>query len=190
MTTPFPHLLPRQTVPELRLPVVGGRAYDLRKEAPAQFSLIVFYRGLHCPVCRTQIIELEAKLGEFERRGVAVVAVSSDDEERAMRTGLEWELSKLRLAYGLSMPEAREWGLYVSHGKGKTSVGLEEPELFSEPAIYLVRPDRTLYFGSVQTMPFARPHLADILGAIDFVVKNNYPARGEVDVTFEAAAAN
>lgn len=51
----------------------------------------------------------------------------------------------------------------------------------SEPAIYLVRPDVTLYFGSVQTMPFARPHFADILGAIDMVVAKSYPARGEVE---------
>ena len=28
-------------------------------------------------------------------------------------------------------------------------------------------------------MPFARPHFDEILGAIDFVVKNEYPARGE-----------
>jgi len=28
-------------------------------------------------------------------------------------------------------------------------------------------------------MPFARPHFAEILSALDFVVKNNYPARGE-----------
>jgi hypothetical protein len=70
--------------------------------------------------------------------------------------------------------------LYVSSGHGKTSAGVDEPALFSEPAIYLVRPDGTLYFGSVQTMPFARPHFSDILTAIDFVVKNKYPARGEV----------
>ena len=189
MTIAFPHLLPRQAVPELRLPVVGGRIYDIRKETPATFSLIVFYRGLHCPICRTQLKDLEATLGEFERRGVSVVAISTDDEERALRTSLEWQLSQLRIGYGLSLRVAREWGLYVSHGHGKTSIGIEEPDLFSEPAIYLVRPDGTLYFGSVQTMPFARPNFADILGAIDFVVKTNYPARGEVDVTFEPAEA-
>src|SRR5213075_1496094 len=55
-----------------------------------------------------------------------------------------------------------------------------EPAHFSEPAFYLIRPDGTLYFGSVQTMPFARPHFSDILAAIDYVLKNNYPARGEV----------
>jgi hypothetical protein len=58
-----------------------------------------------------------------------------------------------------------------------TSTGVEEPARFSEPALYLIRP---LYFGSVQTMPFARPHFSDILPAIDYVLKNNYPARGEV----------
>ena len=79
------------------------------------------------------------------------------------------------------MATARQWGLFVSTGRGKTSIGFEEPALLSEPAIYLVRPDVTLYFGSVQTMPFARPHFADILGAIDMVVAKSYPARGEVE---------
>jgi hypothetical protein len=60
-----------------------------------------------------------------------------------------------------------------------TSTGVEEPTHFSEPALYLIRPDGTLYVGSIQTMPFARPHVADILAAIDYVLKNNYPARGE-----------
>jgi hypothetical protein len=190
MATSFPHLLPRQTVPELRVPMVGGRTYDIREEAPATFSLIVFYRGLHCPVCKTQLKDLEAKLGEFERRGVSVVAISTDSEERAVQTSLDWQLPQLRIGYGLPLQDAREWGLYVSRSRGKTSLGIEEPDLFSEPALYLVRPDRTLYFGSVQTMPFARPHFADILGAIDYVLKVNYPARGEVDVTFEPAEAN
>lgn len=190
MTAPFPHLLPRQRVPDLRVPVVGGRSYDIRKEAPATFSLIVFYRGLHCPVCRTQLKDLEAKLGELERRGVSVVAISTDSEERALQTGLDWQLPHLRIGYGLPLQVAREWGLYISRGRGNTSIGIDEPDLFSEPAIFLVRPEGTLYFGSVQTMPFARPHFADVLGAIDYVVKHDYPARGEVDVTFESAEAN
>lgn len=189
MTTSFPHLLPRQTVPEMRVPVVGGPFYDVRDEAPTTFSLIIFYRGLHCPICKTQLKDLEGKLGEFERRGVSVIAISMDDEERALMTNLDWQLPQLRIGYELPLPVAREWGLYVSRSRGKTSLGIEEPDLFSEPALYLVRPDGTLYFGSVQTMPFARPHFADVLGAIDYVQKNNYPARGEVDVTFEPAEA-
>lgn len=150
------------------------------KKRPANFTLLVFYRGLHCPICKTQLRELESKLEEFDKRGVAVVAVSSDSRERAEETKRNWGLSQLRLGYGLGLTSARSWGLFISTGRGMTSAGVEEPARFSEPGLYLVRPDGTLYFGSTQTMPFARPHFSDILGAIDYVLKNNYPARGEV----------
>src|SRR5262249_46115017 len=57
-----------------------------------------------------------------------------------------------------------------------------------EPGLFLVRPDRTLYFASVQTMPVARPHFTDILAALDFVTAKNYPACGE-EMNLPAAAA-
>ncbi|MFT7491666.1 MAG: hypothetical protein ACI80S_001259, partial [Pseudohongiellaceae bacterium] len=37
-----------------------------------------------------------------------------------------------------------------------------------------------LYWSNVSTMPFARPNFTEILGAVKFVVANNYPARGEL----------
>ena len=87
--------------------------------------------------------------------------------------------SKLRFGYDLPLSVARDWGLYVSTSRGATSIGVEEPALFSEPGVFLVQPDQTLYFGVVQTMPFVRPHFSEFLGALDFVIANNYPARGE-----------
>ncbi len=173
-------LFPRQPAPPLRVDLAGGNQFDLASEKPTNFTLIVFYRGLHCPICKGQLKDLESKLDDFEKRGVSVVAISTDTKERAEQTMQTWGLSRLRLGYGLGLAAARHWGLYVSSGHGKTSAGVEEPALFSEPALYLLRPDGTLYFGSVQTMPFARPHLGDILTAIDFVVKSGYPARGEI----------
>jgi peroxiredoxin len=180
-------LIPRKPVPALALPLAGGGSFDLSSEKPENFTLLVFYRGLHCPICKAQLRELEAKLGEFEKRGVGVVAISSDDRERGERTKGDWGLERLRIAHGLDLATARRWGLYISQGKGPTSAGIDEPALFSEPALYLVRSDGTLYFGSVQTMPFARPHLGDILGALDFVMAKNYPARGEVEDLAQAA---
>ena len=173
-------LFPRRSVPALRVNLVGGGQFDLASEKPTNFTLLVFYRGLHCPICKMQLKDLESKLDDFEQRGVSVGALSTDDKARAEQSVQTWGLSRLRVGYGVSLDAARQWGLYVSSGHGKTSAGIGEPTLFSEPAIYLVRPDGTLYFGSVQTMPFARPNFADILTAIDFVVKNKYPARGEV----------
>jgi hypothetical protein len=60
-----------------------------------------------------------------------------------------------------------------------TSAGVEEPPLFTEPGVFLVRPDHTLYWASVQSMPFARPHFREIVAALDFVIAKDYPARGE-----------
>jgi peroxiredoxin len=181
-------LIPRQPVPALAVPLVGGGRFDIVNERPEHFTFVVFYRGLHCPICRTQLGELETKLPDFAKRGVGVVALSSDVAERAGRAQQEWKLPNLRLGYGLDLAVARAWGLYISTSRGMTSAGVEEPALFSEPGLFLVRPDRTLYFASVQTMPFARPHFTDILAALDFVTAKNYPARGEV-MNLPAAAA-
>lgn len=173
------HLMPRQPVPALSVDTVAHGRWTLADSKPANFTLVVVYRGLHCPICRPYLGELNRLAGEFAQRGVEVIALSSDDAGRAAQAVQHWKLDAIRVGYGLSVEDARKWGLYVSSSRGKTSTGLEEPALFAEPGIFLIRPDGTLYFGTVQTMPFARPHFADILPAIDYVLKNDYPARGE-----------
>src|SRR5262245_3922262 len=60
-------LIPRQPVPALAAPLVGGGRFDIEKETPQHFSFVVFYRGLHCPICRTQMGDLETKLPEFRK---------------------------------------------------------------------------------------------------------------------------
>jgi peroxiredoxin len=173
-------LVPRQPVPALQVPTLAHGAYALAADAPQNFTLLVFYRGLHCPICLKYLLELGRLLPEFEKRGVNVVAVSSDTRERAQAMADKLKAPALRIGYDLPLPVARAYGLYVSASIGKTSVGVEEPALFSEPGVFLVRPDGTLYYGSVQTMPFARPHFDELLAALDFALPKNYPARGEV----------
>ncbi len=182
-------LFPRQPVPALSVDLVGGGTYTLSAETPDAFSLVVFYRGLHCPICKGYLGELEKLLPEFDKRGVSAVAISSDPADRAEKAKTDWALPDLRIGYGLDLDTARQWGLYVSTSRGKTSVGVEEPALFAEPGLFFVRPDGTLYFGATQTMPFARPKFADLLPALDFVLANDYPARGEVIDARGAAAA-
>ncbi|MEZ5652849.1 MAG: hypothetical protein R3E87_20120 [Burkholderiaceae bacterium] len=69
--------------------------------------------------------------------------------------------------------------MYISTSRGKTSLGIDGPELFSEPGVFIVRANGSLYYGATQTMPFARPSFQDLLGAIDFAIAKDYPARGE-----------
>lgn len=173
-------LYPRQQVPALEAPLVGGGTFKLADEKPEHFTMVVFYRGLHCPICATYLGDLHNRLDALAEKGVSVIVLSSDNEERATEAKQKWNLPNLRLGYGISLDTARAWGLFISTGRGKTSIGVEEPALFSEPALYLVRPNGELYFGTVQTMPFARPAFGDIVKALDFVIAKDYPGRGEV----------
>ncbi len=174
-------LMPRQAVPQIALDTVAHGRFDLAAEKAEHFTMLVFYRGLHCPICAKYLTELERLMPEFEQRGVTVVAISGDDAERAAAMADKVKARRLRFAYGLPLEQARAWGLYISTSRGKTSIGIDEPARFSEPGLFLLRPDGTLYYGAVQTMPFARPNFADLVGALDFVQKSDYPARGEYD---------
>ncbi len=172
-------LLPRHPVPALNVPLTTGGRFVLGETPGERFDLVVFYRGLHCPICAKYLLELERLAPEFGARGVQVLAVSSDDEERGKQMAAKVKAGVVKFAYGLSLKSARQWGLYISVSRGKTSIGIEEPALFSEPGVFIVRPDGTLYYGAVQTMPFARPQFQDLLAAIDFAIAKDYPARGE-----------
>ena len=172
-------LTPRNTVPALVVPTLAHGAFDLAQEKPERFTLLCFYRGLHCPVCAAYLRDLESKVDAFAERGVGVLGLSSDSEDRARQMALKIGASRLRMGYGLSLAVARTWGLYLSNSRGKTSIGIEEPGLFSEPGVFLVRPDQSLYWLSVQSMPFARPNFGELVQALDFVIRSDYPARGE-----------
>jgi peroxiredoxin len=174
-------LLPRQSVPELRVQTLAHGAFDLADDAPANFTLVVFYRGLHCPICLKYLRELGSLIPEYERRGTKVIAISSDTPERTQEMARKVGAGDLRFGHSLPLTVARQWGLYISSSRGKSSIGIDEPALFSEPGVFLVRPDGSLYYGAVQTMPFARPLFSELLQAIDFAITRDYPARGEYD---------
>jgi len=177
-------LIPRQSVPELTVPLVGGGEWSLASAKGDPFTMIVAYRGLHCPICKGYLGELQRHLDAFGERGVEVIAVSTDDGERAARSKADWGLDRLPVGHSMSLATARRWGLYVS-----TSRSEAEPSLFAEPGLVLVRPDGTLYCAAVQTMPFARPNFREVVAAIDFVIANDYPPRGVVETLPTAADA-
>jgi len=170
---------PRTEAPELEVETLEHGTWRLADQDPEHFTMIVAYRGLHCPICKNYLRDLDRNAGEFAKRGVETIVVSTDDRERAQETKRSWELENLKIGYGMSIPKAREWSLYISTSRGKTSAGIEEPAQFNEPGLFLVRPDGTLYAASIATMPFARPHFKEVLGALDMIIEKDYPARGE-----------
>jgi hypothetical protein len=69
----------------------------------------------------------------------------------------------------------RAWGLYVSK-----AIKEGQPNEFSEPGLFLIRPDGTLYAAVQTSMPFLRPHLDEVVETVRWINDNDYPARGEL----------
>ena len=165
---------PGRPAPELIVDLLSGGTYELADQEPAAFTMVVFFRGLHCPVCQVQLRELDRRLDELAGRGVDVVAISGETRERTAQIRDAWRLGRLALGYGLSEEQMRSWGLFVSHG-----INDNEPPVFNEPGLFLIKPDGTVYYESILSMPAGRPRLDDMLGGIDYWTAHDYPARGE-----------
>ena len=168
------NLKPGQEVPELIVETTKGMKWDLRDNEPENFTMLIFYRGIHCPVCKKYLEELNTKIEDFRDKGVNVICLSSNTKELAQKTVEEWDIENLNIGYDFSPEEGRKWGLFVSKG-----IKDSEPDVFLEPALFLIKPDNTLYSASIQSMPFARPKFDELLKSIGFVLKEDYPARGE-----------
>jgi hypothetical protein len=137
-------LVPRQPDPSLAVPLAGGGKSDLAAENPKSFTLVAFYRGPHCPQCRKQPADLEAKLPEFEKRGISVVAISADNAERGGRTKPEGGPAQLahRLRPGFAY---RARLRSVDLDQPQQDLGRhQETSFFNESGLFLIRPDRRL----------------------------------------------
>ncbi|MBD0864997.1 MAG: redoxin domain-containing protein [Rhodobacteraceae bacterium] len=168
-------LYPGNPVPNLVVETVQHGSFDLSQNNGANGIVLIFYRGLHCPLCIRQMTELDAKLDRFTDLGVEVLMISTDGADRAAETVNKAGASKVKVGYGLDLIAARDdWGLWMSSRRAGTS----EPDYFNEPGHFYVSPQHVLHFGWVQTAPFARPQLDDISGAVKFALDNSYPPRG------------
>lgn len=76
-------ILPRKPFPKLEMETLSGERFALDRRTPERFTMLVAYRGYHCPICRGYLRDLDRKLDEFAKRGVEVIAFSTDDQERA-----------------------------------------------------------------------------------------------------------
>jgi len=166
-------LTPDTKAPALTVDLVGGGRFDLAAETPENFTMVVFYRGYHCPICKGYLQQLNGLISAYEDAGFSVAAVSMDGAERAAKTAEEWELSNIKIGFGLSEQAARQWGLYLSNAIKET-----EAHIFSEPGLFWIRPDGRLYLVSISNMPWARPDLEFMLSKAPFAIEKKYPARG------------
>ncbi len=169
-------LTPQTQAPDLNIKLLNGNIWKLKEQNPERFTMIVFYRGLHCPICEKYLKTLDSLLSAYKEKGVDVIAISMDGETRARKAKMKWQLSEdLKLGYGMDAEIANRWGLYLSK-----AIKDFEPDIFNEPGLFLIKPDNSIYFITLNSTPWGRPHLASFVKVIDFINTSGYPARGEI----------
>ena len=168
-TTP----MPGDAAPNLAVDRLGGDAFDLNRAAIDNHLILLFYRGVHCPICKGMLEELNGRMSDFERIGVGVVPLSMDSRERAEKQRSEWDIGRLSIGYGMSEETARAFGLFISRKEQE-----KEPERFSEPGVAIIKPDRSIYALFIQSVPFTRPSFDGLINGLKFVQDKGYPVRG------------
>jgi len=166
-------MTPKSELPNIEVPLVSGGKFTLAEASPENFQIIVAYRGIHCPKCRVQLQEIDKLVADIRADGHDVVAVSMDSEEKAKQAKTDWEIKELPIAHSLELLDAKSLGLFISD-----SISDKEPHIFSEPGVFVVHSDGTLYAEIVQNTPFGRPDMQSLIDGLNYAVKNDYPTRG------------
>ncbi|KIN61499.1 Thioredoxin peroxidase [Sulfitobacter noctilucae] len=160
--------------PSIEVAKLGGGSLTLGvPQNGHDWQLVVVYRGLHCPICKKYLAELDGMTSEFTDQGVDVVVVSGDPQDKAQAMTEEKDLS-LAMGYDLSIAQMRQLGLYISDPRSPK----ETDRPFAEPAVFVVNGQGNIQILDVSNAPFARPDLQSLANGIKFVRANDYPVRG------------
>ncbi|KUP90803.1 AhpC/TSA family protein [Tritonibacter horizontis] len=154
----------RTVFPALSLPVLAGGTRDISKPKDGlEWMLVLVYRGKHCPLCTTYLQQLNSTLPDLNAQGVDVVAVSADSRDRALAQMADVD-PKFDVAYGLTIPQMQEMGLYISSPRN----GMDVEAPFAEPGLFVLDNAGVLQIVDISNVPFARPDLAWIAKGIGF----------------------
>jgi peroxiredoxin len=135
--------------------------------------MVLVYRGLHCPLCKKYLAQLDEMIGQFNAIGVDVLAVSGDPKIKAQAMVEEKNLT-LNIGYGMTIDQMASLGLYVSDPRSEK----ETDRPYAEPGLFVINSDGNIQILDASNAPFSRPDLNALLNGIRFIRENNYPIRG------------
>lgn len=160
---------PVQTVARL-----GGGTLTLGvPETAGNWQMIVVYRGLHCPICKTYAASMLDLAEGFADDGIEVVTVSGDGEEKARAFATEVGLT-VPVGYGLTTDQMLAMGLYVSNPRDAQ----ETDQPFSEPGMFMINDMGLLQVADISNAAWTRPDLAAVRRGIAFTREKGFPIRG------------
>ncbi|WP_339983892.1 redoxin domain-containing protein [Gymnodinialimonas ulvae] len=158
----------------MSFPKLGGGALNLGGTRE-NWTLLVVYRGKHCPRCKKYLNILDGMRAQWAKAGFDVAVVSADPEEKAKADQNEFGWG-FDLGYGLSEAQMGTLGLYVTEPLSSS----ETDRRFAEPGTFVIRPDGSVLLIAISNGPSARPDLGELLDGMIFTKNNDRPPRGTV----------
>jgi len=161
-------------LPAISLPLVGGGKVALgQPQKKGHWQLVFVYRGQHCLICKKYLKKLESLKDKFLAAGAEVIAVSGNPEAKAVAM-VEAAALTLPVAYGLSIEQMQDLGLYISHPRSPE----ETDKPFPEPGMFAVNAEGKVQLIDISNTPFNRSDLDELLETVEWIKENEYPIRG------------
>jgi len=161
-------------LPEFTLSLVGGGKVTLGKaQKEGNWQLVFVYRGQHCPVCKQYLTKLESLKDKFLATKAEIVAVSGYPEGKAVKM-VETNGLTFPVAYGLSIQQMQELGLYISLPRSPQ----ETDQPFAEPGMFAVNTSGKVQLIDISNTPFNRSDLGELVETVEWIQENDYPIRG------------
>ncbi|MGR3661237.1 MAG: redoxin domain-containing protein [Paracoccaceae bacterium] len=169
---PTPKPVAGSILEHMSFPKTGGGAVAVGG-VRENWTLLVVYRGKHCPRCKKYLNILNGMRDQWRNAGFDIVVVSADTKEKA-EADLEEFGWGFDLAYGLLEGQMSTLGLYVTEPMSPS----ETDRRFAEPGTFVIRPDGSLLLIAISNGPSARPELGELLDGMVFTKENDRPPRG------------
>ena len=139
------------------------------------WTLLVVYRGKHCPRCKKYLNILNEMRSDWADAGFDIAVVSADSLEKAKADQAEFGWG-FDLGYGLSEEQMATLGVYVTEPLSPD----EADGNFAEPGTFVLREDGSQIVVAISNGPAVRPELSELLDGMVFNKTNNRPHRGTV----------
>ena len=129
-----------ERLPDFELPSADGKTIDFHTNRAGKKAAVVFYRSaVWCPLCMTQLVELQQSRPKFEEAGIELYAISYDEVDA---------LADFALHHGITYPLLSDVGSKVIDRFGIRN--------------HFVTRDQVPYYG----IPFPGTYLVDEEGKV------------------------
>jgi peroxiredoxin len=168
-----------QKVPDGRVLDLDGKPVKLSSYYAKGPVLLVFYRGGWCPYCNFQIRELSNAFAEYQKRGVALVAVSVEKPDEEARTKAlysvpfpilsDGELALIEPFHVVNKVEGKQLEGLNKYGVDLEAASGKSHHVIAVPSLFLIDRSGIVRWAHSDTTYTVRPTTAQILAAIDAV---------------------